>query len=570
MRIISCTVENFASYYKLEFNFSDQGLCLIQGPTGAGKSTLCDVIPWILFGRTAKDGAVDEVRSWHTGEPTKGTLTIDLNGKIFQVGRVRGAAKDNDLIIWQDGGAYRGKDLNDTQKLINQALGFGPDLYLAGAYYHEFSQTAQFFQTTAKNRRTICEQLVDLSLANKLQPRLSEENSRLKKEIIGLGGDVSEYKSKVEMLTRFSREEKEKLRSWDKIRAEELKELAVKARDFAKNTTAAIKDLETKSATHKKAQQQSIRDINSQIYDNRISILDDACLLEQLRVLRLEEAALKDKKCETCGNPVNSEHVEHALKRRFELEAMRDLSAKCRTGVEKLERQLKSLKAEVNPYIAAIQAAEKRENTYIAQLQELESQTNPYKETRLAREAELKEATGKLDFTMEKLSKAKLDKADIETLMDVVTAYRSASVRNTIQAVQDRTNGLLAEYFDAEIRATFSAEDADKLEVEITKDGNVAAFTQLSKGQRQLLKLCFSVSVMQTIAERQAVKFEQLFFDESMDGLDEVLKGKAFRLLEALSLGYDSVYVVEHSEGLKLRFANKFSVELVNGRSEIA
>jgi len=59
VKILSCVLENFASYERLEFDFSPQGLTLIEGPTGSGKSTLCDAIPWILFGRTAKDGALD-------------------------------------------------------------------------------------------------------------------------------------------------------------------------------------------------------------------------------------------------------------------------------------------------------------------------------------------------------------------------------------------------------------------------------------------------------------------------------------------------------------------------------
>jgi ABC-type lipoprotein export system ATPase subunit len=97
-------VTNFGSYKHLEFDFNSNGLTLISGPTGSGKSTLCDIVPWILFGRTSKGGAVDEVRSWDAEEATTGTLM--LHG--ISITRSR---KPNDLTI--DG--RRGKDLNDTQ-----------------------------------------------------------------------------------------------------------------------------------------------------------------------------------------------------------------------------------------------------------------------------------------------------------------------------------------------------------------------------------------------------------------------------------------------------------------------
>src|ERR1700677_767637 len=171
MKILSVSLENFASYKKLSFDFQSQGLTLIQGANGSGKSTLCDAIPWILFGKTAKDGKSDEVRSWNTAEPTIGAIEVQLELYEVNITRIRG--KNNDLYYSftadEAQNKIRGKDLMDTQRMINGLLGADYDLYLAGSYYHEFSQTAQFFTTTAKNRRSICEQLVDLSLPIKLQ-----------------------------------------------------------------------------------------------------------------------------------------------------------------------------------------------------------------------------------------------------------------------------------------------------------------------------------------------------------------------------------------------------------------
>src|SRR5258706_10723800 len=93
--------------------------------------------------------------------------------------------------------------------------------------------------------------------------------------------------------------------------------------------------------------------------------------------------------------------------------------------------------------------------------------------------------------------------------------------------------------------------------------------TQLSKGQRQLLKLCFSVSVMQAVSNQHGISFKQLFFDESLDGLDENFKLKACTMLENLALDDTGVYLVEHSMSVKAMINNKYKVGLVNGSSQI-
>lgn len=214
MKVLSCSLQNFASYESLEFNFNDQGLCLIEGPTGSGKSTLCDAIPWVLFGRTAKGGTVNEVLSWPGDKLTSAELLLSTGETIY---RSRGPkAGDNDcLILSLKGDPIRGKDLQDTQKLINNLLGFDYDLYLSAVYFHEFSQTAQFFTTTAKNRRAICEQIVDLSLAKRLQLATSESKKIISKEIDKIDNKIITLTSNIAQLNRLQVSENNKAATWE-------------------------------------------------------------------------------------------------------------------------------------------------------------------------------------------------------------------------------------------------------------------------------------------------------------------------------------------------------------------
>lgn len=470
MRVISCNLQNFASYKTLNFDFNDRGLCLVEGPTGSGKSTLCDAIPWILFGKTAKNGAVDEILSWPGDQVTKGILHIELDSSAVIIQRSRGAkSKDNDFFYYKVGGAeVRGKDLLDTQCLLNNLLGVDSDLYLSGSYFHEFSQTAQFFTTTAKNRRAICEQIIDLSLAKKLDLKLAEtlkENRNLLYEV-----DISAGRLRAELgvLNKINETESFKYKKWEETR------------------TSKKIHLET---TYDKYE------INRKKPDSG--------------------------KCPTCGAKIHTKLI-----------------------------------------------VDNSENPYLEQLASLEREDNPHSGTSKDYSDEIITKTELLEEEQYLYAKISNKINDLEILQSVNATFRSILVNNTITYVENQTNEYLTEYFDSEVKINFKMTD-NKLEVEIQKDGNLCSYSQLSKGQRQLLKLCFGVSVMKGVSNHHGVKFHQLFFDEAFDGLDGEFKTKVFRMLQTIGLQYESVFVVEHSSEIKSLFDTKYSVQLINGSSII-
>jgi len=74
---------------------------------------------------------------------------------------------------------------------------------------------------------------------------------------------------------------------------------------------------------------------------------------------------------------------------------------------------------------------------------------------------------------------------------------------------------------------------------------------------------------MGTVQNHHGIDLNAIFFDESLDGMDDNAKLKALRLFEKLSLDYNSVFLVEHSEAIKASIANKYTVSLVSGSSVI-
>lgn len=567
MRILSAKVENFGSYGDLEFDFDGQGLTLIAGPTGSGKSTLFDIIPWVLFGITAKNGAADDVRSWHGGE-TRGDVTVELpNGSHVGVRRVRG--KTNDLVFTQGAAQTitRGKDLNDTQRLLNQVLGLTPELYLAGAYFHEFSQTASFFTAAAKVRRAITEQLVDLTLAKKLTERLAAHKKEVKANLAETEQLLSTTRYGLSMKKDQVATAAKNAIAWTKMQDEKIAKCEASMKSFEDDKVRRVEGLHNDSLEWAEKSFVAIARYHDDIKQLEAEIQDERKVLKQQEELKTRRAGLTDEVCSACGAKKDSHHRLQMMQEEATIKTRLMEISNAKRGLATAKTMLAAEQKKENPFGKLIDAELDRTNTYAEMLEALKAEVNPHHGTIDRVKHEVTEIESDLEAIQAIVDDLKTQLADLDTLGDIVDQFRGALVKRAIKDLENKTNDLLTKHFDAELRVEFDIASADKLEVSITKDGNSCSYAQLSKGQRQLLKLCFGVSVMKVVAQHHAVQFSTIFLDEFADGCDEEKKAQAFGLLQNLATEYSSVFAIDHSEGLKAMFEKRIDVRLEDGRS---
>lgn len=497
MKILSINLENFGSYKNLNLDVSDQGLTLIHGKTGSGKSTIMDAVLWTLFGTTAKNGNADDVRPWNQPEPTSGVVTIQNNRETITITRKRGPGK-NELhySVGLEGIPKRGKDIPETQKLIENVLGFNASLYQTAAYYHELSPSASFFSSTAKHRRELFERIVDLSLPTKLGLRLSGKLSDLK---------VSRDTVKIECARRLGRIEQLELG---------LQTARLRSDRFSEDQAKIKKENEVKETKFKEEKEK------------------DTLRLHKLMVdLEFELDPKVKEVCGECGQSVSTHNTD------------------IRNQLHKLQREMERLEAaEYRPI------AESKENPHLESIAHTRGLLR-------GEELALKKSTNAEKALSTLVS-------DMKKLQDLSGELRTELMQRSVSQIEHSTNRYLSSYFDGEFRVEFSANN-DNIDVQITKDGNRCVYTQLSKGQKQLLKLCFSVSVMTASANNSGVFFNELFFDEPTDGCDPSFKVKSFDLFQELSKNHSSVFVIEHNEAFKSMFNKDIEVQINGNYSEI-
>lgn len=593
-----CTVKNFASYQDCTFDFSDLCLALISGPTGSGKSTLADFIPWILWGVTSKGGSVEEIRSWQCKEPTTGILDVEVDGVTIQVIRIRGSASQNDL-YWHDfapGPAIRGKDLADTQKLLNQRLGMDSDGFLISSYFSQFSESDKFFTAKPKDRRDTLERISDLSTPVKLSEAASEARKLTKKELEAAELSHAKGLGRVEQLIDQANKLEEYSAQWEITHATAISTLEAQSASFEESKAGKVKAAYDKlSATQQQllvasSYKDELEDVKTQRegftrtraqYQKLLPVVAD--LKSQLTYAARERAkqALSSDVCPQCNRPgANPDRDHHVLeaqrvvdeiseKLTIKTEELKkaELAVKAESTVERRYEALLAKQKDHERLLAKFEAEkvacasiENAPNVYLDRLTRETAVKNPHEASIAACTEELGTLSAAVEAEEEKIQALRRRVTSLSTIYDLSFVLRGELLRAAVSNLERSTNESLTKYFDGVFRVKYVLEDSDKLSVEITKNGFEASFRQLSGGERRQLVLSFWRALAKRAMERSGVSISLAILDEAMNGLDDELKVKAFRLLEDLSSEYESVLVIDHSEALKAQFQTTFTI----------
>jgi DNA repair exonuclease SbcCD ATPase subunit len=538
LKLLKAKVKNFGSYKELEFDFENQGLILIYGNTGSGKSTIQDIANWCLFGTTAKGGNADDIKAWNATGPTLGELTVKAtDGTYLAIVRQR---SPNDLHWYeldQDAttisGIQRGKDLTETQKRLEERLGVSEELYTTAACYNEFSLTSNFFTAKAKDRRELIDKISDLEFTINLAERISDVKKETKIVVGTREKSLSKCNGKLENATSTLASLRSSEQKWTTEREDELVNLTLRSQNFEKEKESKIAATITRydSFENKKADE----------FHKELEFI--ATLVAKLKDVKTEE-------CPTCGR-VDEDATRYKEK------------------IHEARKRLRKSAKDPNPYNELLEQAKSIENSYDDQIAKVKDRRNPFTPKTLQIEKEIENLQEEQKEHTQYLEALNYKQDSLEHLREVNDKVRGHLIRRSLKSVETECNRYLEAYFDSEIRITLDSTEDDTIDLFIQKSGNECNFKQLSRGQRSILRLCFSVSVAEAAANKSGVHFDTLMFDEVCDGLDSTLKVRAFSLFSEIANRHGSVIIIDHSTELQNMFNKRYHVELIEDNSYI-
>lgn len=570
MQLGKCEAFNFGSYEHFEFDFSNTSLSLIYGSTGAGKSTIPDIPCWCLFGKTAKDGNVDEVRNWQNqGQETKVTLEVSSAAWTpVVVTRIRGKTSSQNDLYWTEVSSsetkIRGKDLVETQKLLEKRLGIDYLLYTTGSYFSEFSPTGKFFTAKAKDKREIFEKITSLTLPVKIAEAVVEEKKKTKKEISELELQIATLTGKLQQARATKKRAEESKLEWEISHQETLLRLNRQLESFAIEKASKIEAARLKCESWNKARDKSVDLLIAKIETLVDKVRPDSYYLAHIQ--ELEAIKSKSDKCSKCGAPVQDKALQGSIDAIKE-----DRRENMRRGdqLQDYKERLQEASEQTNPFEEQLQQAQDSKNVYGEQLEREKGSINPFDAQISQLSASIKSWEKESNQLKASLIKAEHRLTSLVQLYDFSFCLRGELLKNAVKEIEDSTNDYLTQYFDGIFKVTFTLEDADSVKVEIQKNGYDCVYHQLSKGQRGVLRLAFVVSMMKATANQAGIHFNSLFFDESLDGLDDDHKTKAFGLFQELEQDHESVLVIDHCENFQNLFTSRYKVSMTEDFSSL-
>lgn len=570
MIIKSICADNFQSYQTIDFNYNELGLSLVSGPTGAGKSTLMDLAPWLLYGITSKEGAADDVKSWGTFQSTAASGIVTVGDTDLHIFRCRGKASNNDL-YWLEGQSstpIRGKDLTETQKLLEARLGVSSELYLLGSYLTQFSKADSFFIAKAKDRREVLEKIADQDFAVTLGERSSEARKEAKKIKLSLERNLSEAEGKLEGLVESLHGLMSDDSTWQFSKDARLLILRDKLNNYSEERQTRIKDALTKSEAFELKRQKELEKTNLELAALR-KPGKDIVYAEAIAAIKREIASLPTEVCTECGASKGHKAKEELQEELSKLTLARIEDRALINTIDTLKSGMATLLKLENNFTAEVNRLRDAPNPYLEQLEQAEAQTNPFGpriESTLISICQVQDKVQKLSGDLLSIN-SKVSRLD--WLYDKSFELRGMLMGRAVTQIQDSTNAYLEKHFDAAVRVQFTIEGSDKIEVEIYNNGYLSPFRALSGGERCMLKLAFSLSLMRAAQDKAGISFNVLMLDEPLNGLDPDLKAKAFTLLQELAMQYSTVLVIEHDESVKSLFGKTYLVAKNNGYSTI-
>lgn len=135
LKFVRLSGENVGTFHKFDLPLSDQGFVLVSGHTGAGKSTLFSLIPFLLFGQTARDG---KSRTSFQHPNRKGMLAVvefEAHGHKWKVWQARDHSEHGTgLWIASDGSDKSPYTEADTRAKIKEVVGMEYEDFCTAIY----------------------------------------------------------------------------------------------------------------------------------------------------------------------------------------------------------------------------------------------------------------------------------------------------------------------------------------------------------------------------------------------------------------------------------------------------
>jgi len=563
-----------------ELDLSKDTLTQLVGTNGVGKSSIPLILEEVLFNKNSKNVKKADIANRYVNQGYDISLDFTVDSSLYSIAVSR--RTNLKCKLTKDGEDISSHTASNTYKTLGEILGIDFKTF-SQLVYQNTNASLQFLTATDTNRKKFLIDLLKLDdyvayfdtfkeAVRVASSEMTSETAKIATIEKWLTDNILEDSSILDkmILPKMSEKDEESLRSLQY----EFENISEKNKKI--NLNENLKE-QLKAIDLDKAKMQLTSYPEEQPYIEHLE------QVQTLKVESLKEKEMVDKyvdlmsqtnaECPTCSQTIDNEFVTSQLEKheskldriKKELKEQKQLTdtigkeneihKQAKRNIKQWENIYRSIDIELPEQ--AINAEETQEQieklrtkiaTVRSSLQEVIDE-NTRRERHNTRIGIIQEQTAQFEADLSK-SKSRLESAEsklaiLETLKKAFStngllAYK---IESLVKELEILTNEYLAEFSDGRFAINFVVEN-DKLNVEVSDNGNIIDILALSSGELARVNIATLVSIRKLMTSISRSQINVLFLDEVNQALDEVGKEKVVEVL--LKEENLNTYMVSH------------------------
>lgn len=581
-RLKKISIQNFLAIRRCEFEFHENGLNLIHGRIGSGKSSLADAIIWCLYGKPRRDLPLDKTVNRSAGKNLAVALEFSVFSKNYMLIRYRKHDEyDKQIMLSVDGEEFIVVEQEDVDNII----GIPYDLINVSNFINSQSEASRLLELKSA-RNPVFGTVIGLSGISDSEKRINPAIKQIREYIDEITGQIIEKRSKCDSL-------KSAVNDFHKRKDENIEKINNRIRLINKEmvdfTPSVIKKAEKQERyldeLYESLKLEKIRLENSrnEMYEAKKAAL---LLIKECRVYSKNLRRFKTGVCPMCRQDLKGDSKSHIKISQKDLDEKLEEYKNLKLQYEASKIKLQSLhmnkiiiekriaEGELNkPGVSASEMIRQKEEAKnkIANLENLKKELE-YGSFISQKNKEIKALENELPdlLNKEKVAKEELkywefwkEAFDIKIPGNIKT-WRIGKIIDEFNAhLRLFTHLFFKDDQISDVKIRFNTDLTEQIFV----DGQEAPYASMSRGQRQKLNSAVNFGFF-SLVRKYVTSFPFLFVDEAMDGLDDESQHAIMDYLQ--KLGRENViYIISHNDAMKNSVDRIFHVKMENKQTVI-
>jgi DNA repair exonuclease SbcCD ATPase subunit len=528
MQIQKVQFKNFASYGNSiqTIEFDDKGyVYLVSGGNGYGKSTIANVIKFLLYGKV--DGInLGDLPNRINGE-LWGKIELIANKKKVVIER---GLKPNVFNVWINDKEYDQAGKSNTQEYLETEIFEIPYHVYRNIIILSINDFKSFLTMNPGDKKNIVDKMFGFNVINDMKDLVKSQRKEIKENIKTYEDELRILSDSIESVQNKIDEISKNSELKNKKKVKELKDKLQEIKESKKVLVEAKVKLESK-----------IKDIEKEV---QLKNKDKNEIFTNLKITKRKRELYDNKQCPTCGSSLETE--EHLNYKEKLDKNLKEYPSK----IESIEEDIKSLKEDIN-------SNRQKFNKVLQKTSSLEANTNSLKKEIVSIVENMKkdnqyeylnklilEDNNKIDDRKELLSKKGNQDYFLQLIENILgeDGIKNLAMKTILPSLNSNIGVMLKE-----VHLPFNIKFDDKFNAQITSLGEEISPGTLSTGERKKSDFVIIIALIKMLKLRfpnlNLLFLDEIFSSVDADGIYSIIKILS-KTIKEIDL---NTFVINHS-----------------------